>query len=177
MKVKAQLRMFNGTPTVCLDDQPAFFGCHLVGYMDPKNLTEHQPYARKYKEAGVHIYSVDTLTHEWAGPRPGNPSPYDWSLVLPRLQSYIDVDPDARFLLRMGFETRWVPNNWWNLAYPDEVEILSDGARWGQSFASDIWRAQVNDMLRAFVDHLRAVGVYDRVLAFQVAAGSSGEWI
>ncbi|MCL5995248.1 MAG: hypothetical protein M1546_04245 [Chloroflexi bacterium] len=175
--MKAQLKNHNGTPTIFLDDQPAFFGCHLVGYMDANKLTEHQPIARKYAEAGVHIYSIDTLTHEWVGPRPDNPSPYDFSLVLPRMQSYIDVDPDALFLLRMGFETRWLQGNWWNETYPDEVEVLSDGARWGQSFASTVWRAQVNDLIRAFIDHLRDVGLYDRVLAFQVGAGSSGEWI
>ena len=35
--MKAQLRNHNGTPTVFFDDVPAFFGCHLVGGMDPKN--------------------------------------------------------------------------------------------------------------------------------------------
>jgi hypothetical protein len=129
--MKAQLRNHNGTPTVFLDGQPAFFGCHLVGYMDPANLKEHQPYARKYAEAGVHIYSVDNLSQEWVGPRPDNPYPHDFSSVVPRLQSYLEADPQALFLLRMGFETRYSPGNWWNLAYPDEVEVLSDGARWG----------------------------------------------
>ena len=175
--MKAQLKIFNGTPTVFLDDQPAFFGCHLVGYMDPKNLLENQPYARKYSQAGIHIYSIDTLTQEWCGPRPGHPEPYDFSIVVPRMQSYIDVDPQALFLLRMGFETRWSPGNWWNLAHPDEVEILSDGTRWGQSFASLPWRSQVNDLLRAYIDYLREAGMYERVVAFQVGAGSSGEWI
>ncbi len=175
--MKAQLKTYNGTPTVFLDDKPAFFGCHLVGWMDPKNLTEHQPYARKYAEAGIHIYSIDTLNVEWCGPKPGNPSPYDFSIVAPRMQAYIDVDPQALFLLRMGFDTRWSPDNWWNKAYPEEVEVLSDGTRWGQSFASTLWREQVNDLLRAYIDYLKAVGMYDRVLAFQVGAGSSGEWI
>ena len=31
--------------------------------------------------------------------------------------------------------------------------------------------------MEAFIDHLKAVGLYDRVVAFQVGAGSSGEWI
>jgi hypothetical protein len=55
--------------------------------------------------------------------------------------------------------------------------VLSDGARWAQSFASTLWRAQVNDLLRAFIGHLKSVGLYDRVVAFQIGAGSSGEWI
>lgn len=175
--MKAQLKPHNGTPTVFFDDEPVFFGCHLVGGMHPDRLNEHQPYAKKYAEAGVHVYSVDTLTQEWVGPREGDATPYDFSLVAPRLQGYIDVDPDALFLLRMGFETRWLPDDWWNKAHPDEVEILSDGSRWGQSFASKVWHDQINDLLAAFIAHLREVGLYDRVVAFQIGAGSSGEWI
>ncbi len=175
--MKAQLKVHNGTPTVFIDDQPAFFGVHLVGYMLPGKFLDNQPIARKYAEAGVHIYSVDNFTHEWVGPRPDNPSPYDFSLVAPRLQSYIDVDPQAMFLMRMGVETSWSPSTWFNAAHPDEVEVRSDGTRVFSSFASTVWREQVNALLTAFIDHLRATGMYDRVLAFQVGAGSSGEWI
>ena len=175
MKVKS--RIHNGAPTIFIDGKAAFFGCHLVGYMMPDKLTEHQTIARRYAEAGVHIYSIDTLTHEWVGPGPDHTGDYDFSIVVPRMQSYIDVDPDACFLLRMCFETRWSPGDWWNSTYPDEVEVLSDGARWGQSFASDIWRKQVNDLLRAYIEYLKQAGMYDRVLGFQVDAGSSGEWI
>lgn len=160
-----------------IDGKAAFFGCHLVGYMMPDKLAEHQTIAARYAKAGVHIYSIDTLTHEWVGPGPGHAGDYDFSVVVPRMQSYIDVDPDACFLLRMCFETRWSPEDWWNRTYPDEVEVLSDGARWGQSFASEVWRTQVNDLLRTYIEYLKSVGMYDRVLGFQVGAGSSGEWI
>ena len=175
--MKVQLKPHNGTPTVFIDDEPAFFGCHLVGYMLPDKLLENQPFARKYSEAGVHIYSVDNFTHEWVGPRPGNPSQYDFTLVGQRLQSYIDVDPQAKFLMRMGVDTSWPPSNWFNTAYPDEVEVRSDGTRVFSSFASTVWRQQVTDLIRAFIAHLHEIGMYDRILAFQVGAGSSGEWI
>jgi hypothetical protein len=175
--MKAQLKKYNGTPTVFLDDQPAFFGCHLVGYMRPDEFKISQPYVRQYAEAGIHIYSVDSLTHEWVGPRPDNPGHYDFSLVGPRLESYVEVDPEAKFLLRVSLETKWLPASWWNETYPDEVEVLSDGSRHGHSFASIVWREQAKDLLRAFIKHLRAIGLYDRVLAFQIGAGSSGEWI
>ncbi len=89
--MKAQLKQHNGTPTVFVEDKPAFFGCHLVEGMHPDRLNEHQPYARKYAETEVHIYSVDTLTQEGVGPRPDDPGPYDFSLVVSGLQGYIDV--------------------------------------------------------------------------------------
>lgn len=175
--MKAQLKQHNGTPTVFLDDQPAFFGCHLVGYMYPDKPNEHQHIARKYAEAGIHIYSVDNLTHEWVGPHPEREGQFDFAAVAPRLQSYIDVDPQATFLMRVGLDTRWAPSSWFNEAFPDEVEVLSDGTRWGHSFASRIWREHAQDALRALIRHLREIGLYDRVLGFQIGAGSSGEWI
>src|SRR6185503_12375097 len=44
-------------------------------------------------------------------------------------------------------------------------------------FDRPVWRAQGKEVLAAFIQHLRDAGMYDRVLAFQIGAGSSGEWI
>jgi len=175
--MKAQLKMHNGTPTVFLNDQPAFFGCHLIGGMDPAAMKLDMPYMRRYAEAGVHIYSTGTPNETWPGPRPGNPYPYDFSMVPAGMQPYIDADPKAMFLVRMAFDTQWTPGRWWNKLYPDEVEIMSDGARVGNSFASTIWQEQVKGQLRDFIPFLKKAGLYDRVLGFQIGAGSSGEWI
>jgi len=46
-----------------------------------------------------------------------------------------------------------------------------------QSLASALWRRQVKDFLRAYIAHLREIGIYDSAVAFQIAAGSAGEWI
>ena len=54
--MKVRLKPHNGTPTVFIDDQPAFFGAQLVGWMHPDKPTEHQPYARRCAEAGIHIF-------------------------------------------------------------------------------------------------------------------------
>ena len=175
--MKTQLKTYHGTPTVFFDDRPGFFGCHLVGWMDPANPTVVSPFVRKYAEAGVHIYSVDNIGSEWVGPHPGSASHYDFSPVIPRLQAYIDVDPQALFLMRMCFETRWLKDNWWGNLYPDEVELLSDGRKFGHSYASTFWREQANDLLRDFIAYLKQVGLYDRTVAFQLDAGTSGEWI
>ena len=175
--MKAQCKILNGTPTVFFDDEPGFFDCHLVGYMFPDKLAEHQDIVRRYAESGVHIYSIDTLTHEWVGPRDSDPSHFDFSVVAPRIQSYIDVDPDAHFLLRMCFETRSPQTAWWNELHPEELEELSDGSHPAQSFASEVWKSDVVSLLHAYIDHLKSIGMYKRVVAFQVDAGSSGEWI
>ena len=175
--MKAQLKLHNGTPTVFFDDQPAFFGCHLVGYMVPENLGQHIPFARQYAAAGVRIHSVDNFTHEWVGPRPGQATPYDFTLVEKRMRTYMEANPDALFLMRVGVDTGWAPSNWFNEAYPDEVEVLSNGMRRCSSFGSARWRVLVNEALLAWIKHLREIGLYDRIVAFQIGAGSSGEWI
>ena len=175
--MKAQLKMHNGTPTVFVDDQPIFFGCHLIGGIDPDEMKLQQPYMRRYAEAGVHIFSCGSPNEMWVAHRPDEPDIFDFSMLDAGMQRYIEADPQALFLMRMQFDTRSSPANWWNLAYPDEVEVLSDGGRWGNSYASTIWRTQGQALIRATMAHLREVGVYDRVLAVQLGAGSSGEWI
>src|SRR5205814_764671 len=75
--------------------------------------------------------------------------------------------------LRLYFETA----PWWNALHPEECELASDGRRLNQSYASDVWRRDVNAFLRAYVAYLRSIGLDDRVVAYQVQAGICGEWI
>jgi hypothetical protein len=62
-------------------------------------------------------------------------------------------------------------------AYPAECEITSEGKPFGQSFASEVWRRQVKEFLKAFIAHLDRTGLIDRVTAFQTGAGHTGEWV
>ena len=138
--MKAQLKMFNGTPTVLLDNQRAFFGCHKLGIMSDEDLRITTPVIREHAKAGIHIYSIDAKHGAWCGPRPGRPPSegYDFSAVKSNLQSLIDADPQALFLLLFQLETRGLPDDWWNKAHPDELELMSDGTKVAQSFASTV---------------------------------------
>jgi len=110
--MKAQLKMHHGTPTVFLDDQPAFFGCHLIGGIIPEDMLRNQPYMRRYAEAGVHIYSCGSPNEIFAPHGADEPDRFDFSVLDPGMQIYVDADPQALFLLRLQFDTRWLP--WWN---------------------------------------------------------------
>lgn len=178
--MRSHIRMHGGTPTLFLDDRPVHATFHLVGFQaHPDGLVATQPIMREYASAGVHLYSTDVVTREWPGPghEDPDPGPFDFSLVEARFRRFLDVDPHAHFLVRMGFETRWLPGNWWNKRYPEECLVTSDGKIQTQSLASTVWRRQVNEFLKAYIGHLRAIGLYDRVIAYQIAAGSAGEWI
>lgn len=170
--MKAHVRMHGGTPTLFLDDQPTFANLQLIGGLDPQGIAATQETIRAFARNGIHLYSIDAVVNEWRAPHE-----YDFSETAARLQVVIEADPDALLLLRMGLETHYLPDDWWNKTYPDEVEVLTDGPYGSASFASEVWRSQVQAFLRAYIGHLRAVGLYDRVIAYQPATGVCGEWI
>jgi len=171
----AQVKMHNGTPTLFLDGQPVFPGMYWVATPEVDKWQDADE-ARSIAKAGIHIYAFETGRGiEWAEPKAGRSDPFDFSTVEARYGRIIDADPLARFHLRCYFEVP--PDDWWMKAYPDECEITSEGKPFGQSFASEVWRAQVKDFLKAFPAHLHRLGLLERVTAFQTGAGHTGEWV
>ena len=161
----------NGTPTPFIDGSPVFAGYMWVRVPEADSF-ENAPDARLYAESGIHLYAFD-LGREWCGPGAGHSGHYDFTHVEARLRRLLDVDPEARFHLRLGFEINRF-YQWWYDLYPEEREIDSEGNRLTQSFASTVWRAQVKDFLRAFIGHLQDIGLDDRVFAYQTGAGHTG---
>ena len=175
----ARVSLHNGTPTCFLDGKPTFLGymwCRGPGL----DGWEAADAARLYAEAGIHIYAFDCGAggpeSMWCGSAPGRDSHYDFSSVAENFGRIIDVDPEARFHLRVGMEMQHA-NEWWRTMYPEECQLRSDGQRLCQSFASTVWRQQAKDFLRHLVAHLQSVGLSDRVIAYQTGAGGTGEWV
>jgi hypothetical protein len=176
--MNAHIKPHNGVPTLFLDDQPAFASHQWLSTNPGPNGFPGAECVRLFGEAGVHIYAIAVgASNEWCGHWCGaseeHPDHYDFSMVEAQLRAIIKEDPAALFHLRMYFETP----AWWNQLHPDECEITHDGQRQNQSYASQVWRDDVKDYLRAYVQHLKAIGMYDRVIAYQVQAGVCGEWI
>jgi hypothetical protein len=161
-----------------LDDQPVFASHQWLSSNPSPAGFPGAECVRLFGEAGVHIYAIPAVAGpewcgHWCGPRPGQPDPYDFSMVEPQLRELLRNDPAALFHLRLYFETA----EWWNQLHPDECELASNGQRLNQSYASEVWRQDVKDYLRALVAHLKSIGLYERVIAYQVQAGVCGEWI
>src|SRR5689334_778811 len=112
--MKAQVKPHNGTPTLFLNDQPVYANIHLFGGWNPNNMEGTLAAIRRFAANDIHIYSIDALGAEWYGPQPAAPRRYDFSPVVPRLQTALEADPQAMFLLRMSFETRYQDPPWWN---------------------------------------------------------------
>ena len=172
----AEIKQHNGTPTLFLDGQPTFAGYLWTHPPDPEGYPA-APCARKFSEAGFHLYAFDVGTQpssaEWCGPQPGHPDHFDFSTLEARLGRILEADPEARFHLRIHLR---MPE-WWQKLYPEECEVNAEGQRLNQSFASQVWREQAKDFLRAYADHLQAIGLAERVIAYQTGAGNTGEWV
>ena len=171
----AEIRPHRGSPALFLDGQPVFAAINWVPGPEPDKW-DFEERARKSAGAGIHIYAFDVgKGTEWVGPGTGRPGDYDFSTVEARLARVIEADPAALFHLRVYLETGH--GDWWEKAHPGECEILSDGRRNGMSFASRVWREEAKAFLRAYIAHFREVGLFDRVIAYQVGAGHTGEWV
>ncbi len=171
----AQVKLHQGTPTLFLNNQPTFAG---MCWVDPPAVEgwTGADYAGGIAKAGIHIYSFDAgKGYEWVEPRAGRSDPFDFSTVEARYGRIIDADPLALFHLRLHFE--FEVGDWWLKAFPSECEITSEGRPQSESFASTVWRKQVNDFLQALIAHLKHTGLYDRITAFQPGAGGTGEWV
>lgn len=172
----AQIRSQHGTPTFFQDGAARFYGLMWGSGPTPDSYAL-KACASRYGEAGVHYFAFDIGTYgsppEWCGPKDGLEENFDFSTLEARFQQVIDADPEAHFHLRVHLE---MPE-WWQALYPEECEVLSDGRRMCQSFASPVWREQAKNFLRALIGHIQAAGLGERVVAYQTGAGVTGEWV
>lgn len=171
----AEIKFYNGTPTLFLNGKPAFAGIYWVSAPEPERW-DFAEQAKRNSDAGIHIYAFDVgKGREWIGPGTNPSHPFDFSSLEARFGRILQADPRALFHLRIYLETGH--GDWWEKAYPQECEILSDGRRNGQSFASEVWRQQAKDFLRAYAGQIEKFGLADHILAFQSGAGHTGEWV
>jgi hypothetical protein len=171
--MKAEVKPYRGAPTLFLNGTPVFAAMQwLSAHIEPDATLMNEGAIRAFGEAGVHLYALP-IGIEWRGPRPDDPDHFDFSTVEPYFRGILKADPEALFHLRIYIETA----SWWNDLYPEECEIASDGRRLNMSYASRVWQEDVKTYTRRYIEHLRAVGLYDRVIAYQFCPGVCGEWV
>jgi len=178
--MNAHVKPHNGTPTLFLDDRPAFAG-YLWASGPSSTAYPMADVAHAYAEAGIHLHAFDVGTGgpapEWCGPGTDHVGHFDFSTIVARFGRILEIDPNARFHLRIHLEMGREHTKWWRDLYPAECELDSAGRRTTQSFASTIWREQAKDFLRAYIAHLQDNGLDDTVIAYQTGAGHTGEWV
>jgi len=171
------MKMHNGTPTPHIDGKPVFAGYLWGGFDFYTGEYMSAAAAEHYAAAGIHLHAFDVgVGREWCGPGPGRSEHFDFSSVEEQYGKILDADPDARFHLRVQLEVS-PRETWWHNLYPQELEIDSGGNPTTQSFASPLWRQQANDFLAQYAEHLKSIGLAERVFAYQTGAGHTGEWV
>jgi hypothetical protein len=169
----AHVRPHNGTPTLFLDGEPVFAAMHwLAGGFDPDGSFQNDYAVREFARAGLHMNAVG-IAPAWCGASAPATPDADLAEAGRLLRAVLAADPQALFHLRIFIES----GPWFNDRFPDECEIASDGSRLNASYASDVWHAHVLEYLDRLVAYLRAEGLYDRVIAYQVCPGVCGEWV
>lgn len=178
----AEVKQQNGAPTLFIDGKPALYSGMWVTTPSPEHwghAPESWPHphdgnsdtAQRTSRTGIHIYAFG-VGHEWSGPGEGYKGHFNFSGVKKSFQRIIDSDPLARLHLRINLENQ----GWWRKVYPDECEITSEGRQPVPSYASKIWREEAIEFLKAYIAHIRNIGMADLVIAYQVMAGETGEW-
>lgn len=167
-KTRYRLDVREGTPTITIDGEATrplifFFNTEV-----PEGAEFLAPQVRLAAAAGVHLYS---LCLPWPWPEPGRAP--DYSQGERFLQAFLDVDPDARFIVRMRCEgaPEWID------AHPETAIVYADGTRPAMtSLASELWWETLATGLAQAVEHFEASAYGDRILAYHPAGQTSNEW-
>jgi len=166
---RAEVRPAGGAPRLFVNGKPVF---PLI--FASTGLTDFAP---DFAAIGVHVtqprYNLATV---WIGP-----GKYDftaWDLHLARL---LYGDLKAQFLILIHLE----PPLWWKQAHPEELIRYADGTGYisdefggtmQASFASEVWRRETTEALRAALRHFEGSPLRSRIIGYHVANGIYGEW-
>lgn len=135
---------------------------HYTGREVSPGLEEIERAAR----AGVHLHSFG-LPLPWGR----NGQPPDFTATDALLEAVLARDPKGLLLPRFGLE----PPGWWKEQHPEEVMLYDDGSRGMVCVASEVWRREANEALRAFVTHLEAK-YGEHILGYHPCGQNTGEW-
>ena len=163
---KTYIAPHNGAPTLFIEDQPVFPAEYWPGWGPPETDRQREE-VRRAGELGLHIYNNAIFSETWVGP-----GKHDFSELEGKFRKFVEVDIEAMFHIRMSIEAP----PWWREAYPEECELFEDSTRFAQSYASQRWRAEASDLIRAYIEFLRSTWIGERVIAYHPCAAPWQEW-
>ncbi len=145
-----------------------------------------------FKQAGINLLHL-ILGMNAAWPEPGK---YDWSEFDNLFARLLAQNPQAFFLPRVLLD---VPD-WWKEKNPSELiqcalpmspaedthyrpvrRSPEGGMLWGiqlrePSLASEVWKADMENLFRGFLRHLENSPLRSRIIGYQIGGGIYGEW-
>lgn len=127
------------------------------------------PYVQQVKKAAaanVHIHSFG-IPLPW--PKPGEQPSFTG--VDAAIDMTLRADPQALLLPRFGME----PPGWWSEQHPGDRMLFDDGKTQSISMASESWRLEMQQHLRALVRHCEEK-YGDHMLGYHPCGQHTGEW-
>jgi len=169
--VRAEIKPFNGLPTLFLNGQPNSFMHYLeiaVGATRIMNMARN----------GLHLYELDAGDIGWQGPEQ-----FDYSEWDRRVLELLTYDPQA--VIIPTYDLSGLAHRFWIDAHPDELCLDATGSNmvgiYGStgkiiSLASEAWRTDYAVAVRRFTDHCTRAPWGGRIIGYQPCSGVSWEW-
>ena len=173
------VRMVDGLPALAVDGHAVPPHMFFNATWDRKLVADSL--AQAFAQSGIHLHQFDTGL-DWsddfdqvdAATRATRYRGLDG-----RLRALAGIDPKVMVLLRVHVS----PRQTWADKHPDEVLTFQDGtkifhSKWTacHSYASELWRREAGQRLKALIRHLQTSGLEEHVLGYLIFAGWSGEW-
>jgi hypothetical protein len=177
-----EVKDHHGTPTLLLDGQPTFTTIYLTvrNFRHASQEWQPDPYFEQFRDAGFHFYSIELPTRFDDAYDPSNGTINSAAFIpLDNLRRYAEVDPQARFLLRVGTEPRG-ENSAWLQRHPDQWEVLESRAKGiypTPSYASKAWLDDASDFIRALIAYIYEHELDRHILGYLICGGDSAEWV
>lgn len=169
--VESKVEKVNGATRLFINDEITAPMIFLRGDRDQHWQPE---YGRELSTAGVKLIATQNMldgsvgTPVWTGD-----GEYDFTAFDEMAYKTLSGQPDALLLMQVDCNTP----TWWQEKYPDECVVSSDGTTNRMSFASEKWRADVGEILKALMDHLMKQPYAGHIFGIKVTAGSTFEWV
>lgn len=169
--LKAEVRPFNGAPTLFVNDKPSELMIYAIIGAGERNL-KHIDGARR---AGIHYYNLPVNFYECLSPD----GKLDMSVVEDHIRAVLSYDPDGFILVRVYMASP----GWWLEKYSKEriryvrSSVVNTPAEMGnESVASKVWQDDTSALLTRYIKHLEASPLSKRIIGYQLAWGVTGEW-
>lgn len=176
VKMIARVETINQTPVLTLNGKPHpamifFFNSSMN--IGQENLRPQVEMARSH---GVHLYSMPFVNWPWLEyDKEMKPVPPDYTESTRILDRYLEVDPEALFLLRIWSTP---PHSWkgWEQLSRAELALYDDGSTGMASLASEpLWKAFLESFQR-MVEHFEASPYGPHIIGYHIGGQNSTEW-
>ncbi len=169
------VKVIDGVPRLCKNGAPTV---PLFFWRSPFDAAEVAEIGKLGIEVFTTVRSGEYFDHPyWVGE-----NQYDFSWYDDLLENFFRANPNGYLIPRVFVCAPY----WWVEANPDErVGFVNapplkkgpgGGTNFHESFASEKWKKEQGEALRALLRHFKESPYADRIIGIHIAGGTLGEW-